>query len=608
MCGIIGFTGAREAAPVLLEGLKRLEYRGYDSAGIAVQADGGIRMVKISGVIKNLCEKTNDGADLHGASGIAHTRWATHGAPTDINAHPHLSKDGRFAVIQNGIIENFAALREELREKGYEFLSDTDTEVIPYLLDHYYTGDFKAAVMKTAARLQGSYALGFLCADEPGRLYAVKEGCPLILGLGVGENFFASDVTALVSHTKNMIYLEEGEFAELTPETITVFDRTGMPVKKSVTRVVWNIEAAEKGGYEHFMLKEIMEQPGAVKSTIEPRIKDGRIALDDFDMTPEDFGKFNKILITGCGSAYHAGVVGKYVIESLCRLPVEIDVASELRYREPIVDAHTLLIVISQSGETADTIAALRQCKAMGAYALAVVNVVGSTIAKLADRVLYTHAGPEIAVATTKGYTTQLAMLCLIAVWAAEKLGKVGPERYDELVEAIHEIPSQIQRAIDLNAHVQELAARYHGSGSLFFIGRNIDYAACLEGSLKLKEISYLHSEAYPAGELKHGTIALVDSGRLVVALCCQERLFDKMMSNIEEVKARGATVLGVAMEDSRRIFSEADEALFVPRAEPLFIAAAEIVPLQLFAYYVAKENGCDIDKPRNLAKSVTVE
>ncbi len=526
----------------------------------------------------------------------------------DINAHPHLSKDGRFAVIQNGIIENFAALREELREKGYEFLSDTDTEVIPYLLDHYYTGDFKAAVMKTAARLQGSYALGFLCADEPGRLYAVKEGCPLILGLGVGENFFASDVTALVSHTKNMIYLEEGEFAELTPETITVFDRTGMPVKKSVTRVVWNIEAAEKGGYEHFMLKEIMEQPGAVKSTIEPRIKDGRIALDDFDMTPEDFGKFNKILITGCGSAYHAGVVGKYVIESLCRLPVEIDVASELRYREPIVDAHTLLIVISQSGETADTIAALRQCKAMGAYALAVVNVVGSTIAKLADRVLYTHAGPEIAVATTKGYTTQLAMLCLIAVWAAEKLGKVGPERYDELVEAIHEIPSQIQRAIDLNAHVQELAARYHGSGSLFFIGRNIDYAACLEGSLKLKEISYLHSEAYPAGELKHGTIALVDSGRLVVALCCQERLFDKMMSNIEEVKARGATVLGVAMEDSRRIFSEADEALFVPRAEPLFIAAAEIVPLQLFAYYVAKENGCDIDKPRNLAKSVTVE
>ncbi len=608
MCGIIGFTGAREAAPVLLEGLKRLEYRGYDSAGIAVQADGRIDMVKISGVIKNLCEKTRDGADLHGVSGIAHTRWATHGAPTDVNAHPHLSKDGRFAVIQNGIIENFAALREELRERGYDFLSDTDTEVIPYLLDLYYTGDFKAAVMKAAARLQGSYALGFLCADEPGKLYAVKEGCPLILGLGVGENYFASDVTALVSHTKNMIYLEEGEFAELTPEAVTVFDRTGAPVKKSVTRVVWNIEAAEKGGFEHYMLKEIMEQPNAVKSTVEPRIRDGRIVLDGFDMTTEDFGKFHKILITGCGSAYHAGVVGKYMIESLCRLPVEIDVASELRYREPIVDAHTLLLVISQSGETADTIAALRRCKAMGAYVLAVVNVVGSTIAKLADHVLYTHAGPEIAVATTKGYTTQLAALCLIAVWAAEKLGRVGPERYAALVEAVREIPSQIQRAIDLNAHVSELAVRYHANDSLFFIGRNIDYAACLEGSLKLKEISYLHSEAYPAGELKHGTIALVDSGRLVVALCCQERLFDKMMSNIEEVKARGATVLGVAMEGSGRIFSAADEALFVPRAEPLFVAAAEIVPLQLFAYYVAKENGCDIDKPRNLAKSVTVE
>jgi len=608
MCGIIGFTGTREAAPVLLEGLKRLEYRGYDSAGIAVQTDGKINMVKISGVIKNLCEKTHDGADLHGDSGIAHTRWATHGAPTDINAHPHLSKDGRFAVIQNGIIENFVVLREELKEKGYEFLSDTDTEVIPYLLDMYYDGDFKAAVMKTAARLQGSYALGFLCADEPGKLYVIKEGCPMILGLGVGENYFASDVTALVSHTRNMIYLEEGEFAEITPESVTVFDRTGEPVKKSVTRVVWNIEAAEKGGYEHFMLKEIMEQPNAVKSTVEPRIKDGRIVLDDFDMTPEEFGKFRKILITGCGSAYHAGVVGKYIMESLCRLPVEIDIASELRYRDPIVDEHTLLIVISQSGETADTIAAVRQCKSLGAHVLAVVNVVGSTIAKLADHVLYTYAGPEIAVATTKGYTTQVAALCLIAVWAAEKLGRIGGERYDELVKAVREIPSQIQRAIDLNTDVEELAARYHTNEALFFIGRNIDYAVALEGSLKLKEISYLHSEAYAAGELKHGTIALIDKGRLVVALCCQERLFGKMMSNIEEVKARGATVLGVAMEGDRRIFSEADDVLTVPQTEPLFAAAAEIVPLQLFAYYVAKENGCDIDKPRNLAKSVTVE
>lgn len=608
MCGIVGFTGTREAAPILLDGIKRLEYRGYDSAGIAVQDGGKINMVKASGVIKHLCEKTNDGADLHGVCGISHTRWATHGAPNDVNAHPHLSNDGKFAVIQNGIIENFAVLREELTAKGYVFLSDTDTEVIPHLLDMYYTGDFKTAVMKTVARLEGSYSLGFLCADEPGKLYAVKEYCPLILGVGVGENFFASDVTALVSHTKNVIYMEDGEFAELTPEKIAVYDRTGAPVQKTVSRVVWDIEAAEKGGYDHFMLKEIMEQPNAVKSTLEPRIRDGRIVLDDFDMTPEAFGKFNKILITGCGSAYHAGVVGKYVIEALCRVPVEVDIASELRYRQPMVDDRTLLIVISQSGETADTIAALRECKAMGARVLAIVNVVGSSIAKLADNVLYTHAGPEIAVATTKGYTTQVAALYLVAVWAAEKVGRIDQARYDALVAAIRAIPSQIQRAIDLNPHIPGLATRYHRNGSLFFIGRNLDYATCLEGSLKMKEISYIHSEAYAAGELKHGTIALIDEGRLVVALCCQERLFDKMVSNIEEVKARGATVMGVVMEGNRRIVSDADDVLYVPRAEPLFVSAAETVPLQLLAYYVARENGCDIDKPRNLAKSVTVE
>lgn len=608
MCGIVGFTGAREAAPILLEGIKRLEYRGYDSAGIAVQADGRINMVKCSGMIKNLCEKINGGADLHGVCGIAHTRWATHGAPTDVNAHPHLSADGKFAIIHNGIIENFAVLREELKAKGYVFKSETDTEVVAHLLDMYYAGDLKTAVMKTVARLEGSYSLGILCAPEPGRLFAVKEYSPLVLGLGVGENFFASDVTALVSHTKNVIYLEDGEIAEITPEKVTVFDSTGAPVAKAVSRVIWDIEAAEKGGFDHFMLKEIMEQPRAVKSTIEPRIRDGRILLDDFDMTPEEFGKFNKILITGCGSAYHAGVVGKYVIEAMCRIPVEVDIASELRYRDPLVDDHTLLIVISQSGETADTIAALRECKAMGARVLSVVNVVGSTIAKLADNVLYTHAGPEIAVATTKGYTTQVAALDLFAVWAAEKLGRIDEKRYAELVGAIRAIPSQIQRAIDLNPHIPELAKRYHANSSLFFIGRNIDYATCLEGSLKLKEISYIHSEAYAAGELKHGTIALIDRGRLVVALCCQERLFDKMISNIEEVKARGAKVLGVAMEGNRRIIPDSDDALFVPRAEPLFVAAAEAVPLQLFAYYVAKENGCDIDKPRNLAKSVTVE
>ena len=608
MCGIVGFSGAREAAPILLEDLKKLEYRGYDSAGIAAQADGGIQMVKASGMIKNLCAKTHDGADIHGVCGIAHTRWATHGAPTDANAHPHLSADGRFAVIHNGIIENYTVLREELKAKGYVFLSETDTEVIAHLLCMYYGGDLKTAVMKTVARLEGSYSLGILCADQPGRLFAVKECSPLILGIGVGENYFASDVTAMVSHTKNVIYMEDGEFAEITPEKITVYDRTGATVTKQVSHIVWDIEAAEKGGYDHFMLKEIMEQPRAVKSTIEPRIRDGRIVPDDFDMTPEEFARFNKIMITGCGSAYHAGFVGKYIIESLCRLPVEVDIASELRYREPMADERTLLIVISQSGETADTIAALRECKALGAHVLAIVNVVGSTIAKLADNVLYTHAGPEIAVATTKGYTTQLAALNLFAVWAADKLGRIDEKRYAQLVDAMRAIPSQIQRAIDLNPNIYELARRYHDNNSLFFIGRNIDYAACLEGSLKLKEISYIHSEAYAAGELKHGTIALIDKGRLVIALCCQERLFDKMMSNIEEVKARGAKVLGVATEGSRRIFSEADDVISVPAAEPLFVAAAEAVPLQLFAYYVARENGCDIDKPRNLAKSVTVE
>lgn len=608
MCGIVGFSGLREAAPILLEGLKRLEYRGYDSAGIAVQNAGRIDMAKASGSIKNLCKKTNDCADMHGVCGIAHTRWATHGAPTDQNAHPHMSGDGKFAVIHNGIIENFSDLREELKAKGYIFASETDSEVIAHLMDLYYTGDLKTAVMKTVSRLEGSYSLGIICAEEPGRLFAVKECSPLVLGVGVGENFFASDVTALIAHTKNVIYMDDGEFAEITKEKITVYDSTGVPVKKSVARVVWDIEAAEKGGFDHFMLKEIMEQPRAVKSTVEPRIRDGRIVLDDFDMTPDELKKINKILITGCGSAYHAGVVGKYIIESLCRMPVEVDIASELRYRNPIVNENTLVIVISQSGETADTIAALRECRALGARVLAVVNVVGSTIAKLADHVLYTHAGPEIAVATTKGYTTQVAALDLIAVWAAEKLGKIDEKKYAVLIDAIRAIPAQIQRAIDLNANIPALAKRYHQNESLFFIGRNIDYATCLEGSLKLKEISYIHSEAYAAGELKHGTIALIDRERLVVALCCQERLLDKMVSNIEEVKARGARVLGVAMEGNRRIVSDADDVIFVPRAEPLFVAAPEAVPLQLFAYYVAKENGCDIDKPRNLAKSVTVE
>ncbi|NLV51070.1 MAG: glutamine--fructose-6-phosphate transaminase (isomerizing) [Clostridiales bacterium] len=607
MCGIIGFTGERSAVPILLDGLKRLEYRGYDSAGVAVFNDGKICMSKAAGQLSNLREKIRDSANLTGNSGIGHTRWATHGAPTETNAHPHISNNGKFSIVHNGIIENYESLREELKEKGFDFYSQTDTEVIVHLLEYYYgfNGDFKAAIMKTASRLAGSYALGIICTDAPGKIFAIRESSPLIIGVGAGENYFASDVTALVENTRNVIYLEDGEFAELTPCGVTVYDCIGRKVDKTVTRVAWDVEAAEKGGYEHFMLKEIMEQPRALKSTIEPRVKQGRVEFEGLEL---DLSRVRKIIITACGSAYYAGCVGRYVIEELCRLPVEVELASELRYRNPIADEHTLLIAISQSGETADTIGAIKECRSRGASVLAIVNVVGSTIAKLADNVIYTWAGPEIAVATTKGYTTQLAVLDLFALYAADELGRIGAERYRQLLGQIMKLPMLVQRALDFSSNIPALAGRYHKNRTVFFIGRNIDCAVGLEGSLKLKEISYLHSEAYPAGELKHGTIALIDPDRLVVALACHEALLDKMTGNIQEVKARGATVLAVAQEGTKKIVAEADDVIFVPRAEPLFIAAVEIVPLQLFAYYIARNNGCDIDKPKNLAKSVTVE
>ena len=519
-----------------------------------------------------------------------------------------MSNDNKFAVVHNGIIENYAQLREELKGKGFQFKSETDTEVIVHLMDMYYEGDLKKAVLKTISRLEGAYALGILCSEEGGRIVAARQSAPLIVGVGIGENYFASDVTALVAHTKNVIYMEDGEIADITPENITIYDTTGKVLEKTVTRIAWDIAAAEKGGYEHFMLKEIMEQPHAIKSTIEPRIKDGEIVLDDFSLSDEDLKQINKIMITACGSAFYAGSVGKYVIEELCRIPVEADLASELRYRNPLVDEHTLLVVVSQSGETADTIAAMKECKARGARVLAIVNVVGSTIAKLADDVVYTWAGPEIAVATTKGYTTQVAVMDMLAVYLARRLGRLDDAQNKELVDAILQFPSLIQRSIDLNPNLPSLAEKYHSHNDVFFIGRNLDYAASMEGSLKLKEISYLHSEAYAAGELKHGTIALIEKGRPVVALACYETLFDKMMSNIKEVKARGAQVLAVVLEGNRQIFAEADDVIFVPRTKEIFNTLPEIVPLQLFAYYVAKANGCAIDKPKNLAKSVTVE
>ncbi len=611
MCGIVGYTGTMQAAPILLDGLRKLEYRGYDSAGLAIYDGEAIRMEKASGKIANLTEKTKDGARTPGVLGLGHTRWATHGAPNDVNAHPHLSRDDLFAVVHNGIIENFAPLREELKAAGFQFHSDTDTEVVAHLLAFYYertNGDLKSCIMHTIARLEGSYVLGILCAKQPDRLYAVRENGPLIVGLGVGENYFASDVTALISYTKNIIYLDDGQFAELMTDKVTVFDTLGRAIEPTVTHVNWDIASAEKGGFDHFMLKEIMEQPQALQKTIEPRIKDGRIVLDDFSLTKESLSRFEKVLITACGSAYYAGCLGKYAIEELCRIPVDVDLASELRYRNPLVDEKTLLIVLSQSGETADTIAAIKECKARGATVLSIVNVVNSTIAKLSNHVLYTWAGPEIAVATTKGYTTQVAVLHLLALHFADLLGRVEEERYAALLDQIRQYPALVQRAIDLNPQLPTIAEQYKDEAHIFFLGRYSDYAACLEGSLKLKEISYIHSEAYAAGELKHGTIALIEENRLVIALCCHERLFDKMISNIQEVKARGARVLGIALEGNRDIYKEADEVLLVPRMEPVFNTLAEVIPLQLFSYYVAKAKGCDIDKPKNLAKSVTVE
>lgn len=610
MCGIVGYVGAQQAAPILLEGLQKLEYRGYDSAGIAVLDGSTIELAKACGEIKNLLAKTHDGSDLHGYIGLGHTRWATHGAPTEANAHPHVSNDGKFAIVQNGIIENFMELREMLQAKGFRFHSETDTEVIVHLLDMYYTGDgnLKDTVLKTLGRLEGSYAIGILCADCPEQMFLARNGCPLIIGVGAGENFFASDVTALVSHTKNVVYLDDGELAEVRADGYTVFDCTGKPIEKPVSRVAWDIEAAEKGGYEHFMLKEIMEQPRAIKSTLDPRVKDHRVVFDELKMTDAQLMGFNKIMITACGSAFYAGQAGKYALEKLTHIPVDADLASEFRYRDPIVDEHTLMIIISQSGETADTIAAIREAQSKGAYVLSIVNVVGSTIARISDDVIYTWAGPEIAVATTKGYTTQVSVLYLLALYLGEKRGCLSREVAAKLTDDLMILPQMVQRAIDLNPQIAQLAERYKNNPSLFFIGRNVDYAVCMEGSLKLKEISYLHSEAYAAGELKHGTIALIEENRLVIAVACYEPLFDKTMSNVKEVKARGARVLGVALEGNRAIYSEADDVILVPRMDDLFVVPAEIVPLQLFAYYVAKANGCAIDKPKNLAKSVTVE
>ena len=609
MCGIVGFIGKEQAAPILLDGLSRLEYRGYDSAGLAVyDAEKGLQVVKAKGRLQVLRDLTREGQDVPGLMGVGHTRWATHGAPNDVNSHPQVSQSGRMAVVHNGIIENYAKLKKFLESKGVQFVSETDTEVVAQLLDYYYKGDLLDAVSKVLHRIQGAYALGIVCADEPDKLVAVRKDSPLILGLGQGFTMLASDVTALIRYTREVCYLDDGEMAVLTPDGVKVYNSLVQPVEKETSHVDWEISAAEKGGYEHFMFKEIMEQPKAIRDTISPRLRDGKVVLDDVTITKEELEDLDRLYVIACGSSYHVGMAAKYILERLLRIPVEVTLASEFRYCDPIVTDRTLALVISQSGETIDTLAAMREAKRLGARLLSIVNVVGSTIARESDDVLYTWAGPEIAVATTKGYTTQVAVMDMLAVYLARRLGRLDDAQNKELVDAILQFPSLIQRSIDLNPNLPSLAEKYHSHNDVFFIGRNLDYAASMEGSLKLKEISYLHSEAYAAGELKHGTIALIEKGRPVVALACYETLFDKMMSNIKEVKARGAQVLAVVLEGNRQIFAEADDVIFVPRTKEIFNTLPEIVPLQLFAYYVAKANGCAIDKPKNLAKSVTVE
>ena len=611
MCGIVGYIGEEQAAPLLLQGLEKLEYRGYDSAGVAVYTGEKLEVAKAKGRLKILSDMLDEGKSLRGTIGIGHTRWATHGAPSDINSHPQVSDSGKFAVVHNGIIENYLTLKTFLLDRGVTFVSETDTEVVAQLLEYYYKKyqcDILEAMIRVIHKVEGSYALGVICQDSPDELYAVRKDSPLIVGLGQGENFIASDVPAILAKTREIYRLSDNEIVRLTRSGVTVFNTDRDEVHKEPVHIDWDVSAAEKGGYEHFMFKEIMEQPKAIRDTISPRIRDGKIVLDDITLTREQVESFRRIVIVACGSAYHVGVVAKYALEQLTRIPVEVDVASEFRYRHPIIDDKALVLIISQSGETADTLAAMREAKRLGARTLSIVNVVGSSIANESDDVLYTWAGPEIAVATTKAYSTQLAVVYLLALYLADLLGTISPEKYESYLADLQKLPEQIEAVLQNREHIQYFASRNFNAKDIFFIGRNIDYALSLEGSLKLKEISYIHSEAYAAGELKHGTISLVEDGTLVVALASYLPLFDKTMSNVKEVKARGAYVLGLTVEGKTEIEKETDFVFYLPATNAMMQPSLMVVPLQLFAYYAAAMKGCDIDKPRNLAKSVTVE
>lgn len=610
MCGIVGYIGKRQAAPILLDGLEKLEYRGYDSAGMAVYDGEQINIKKATGRLKVLDELTHGGELLPGTAGIGHTRWATHGEPSDVNAHPHFNADHTIAVVHNGIIENYLKLRKQLTEKGYTFVSETDTEVVAHLLDYYYKkcGNPLEAVTKIMHRVEGSYALGILFSDEPDVVYAVRKDSPLIVGKGKEGNLIASDVPAVLKYTRDVYFIENEEIARLAENNIEFFNVDGETIDKVSKTIEWDINAAEKGGYEHFMLKEMYEQPKTVRDTLNPRIKDGKIVIEELGMSDEEIASIKKIHIVACGSAYHTGVTNKYIFEGLARIPVEVDVASEFRYRDPILEEGTLVVIISQSGETADTLAALRLAKERGIMTLGIVNVVGSSIAREADKVMYTWAGPEIAVATTKAYSAQLIALYLLAIKFAQVRGKITENETAELITDLKKLPDQIEMLLHNKEKIQRFANRYIAAKDVFFIGRGIDYAISLEGSLKLKEISYIHSEAYAAGELKHGTISLIEDGTLVTAVVTQKDLYKKTISNIVEVRTRGAFVLAITNEENTEIEKAADYVIYLPQTSRYFTNSLAIIPLQLFAYYVAVGKGCDVDKPRNLAKSVTVE
>ncbi|MDK2823234.1 MAG: hypothetical protein PWQ67_1455 [Clostridia bacterium] len=607
MCGIVGYIGKKEAAPILMEGLRKLEYRGYDSAGVAVLKHDKLQVVKSEGKLSFLESKLLRNNPT-GNIGIGHTRWATHGRPSDENSHPHTSCSQDFAVVHNGIIENYLELKEWLLEQGHIFSSETDTEVVAHMVEHYYEGDLEKAVKRTLEKIHGSYALGVICKNEPDKIVAARKDSPLVIGIGEGENFIASDIPAILSHTRKCYLINDGEVCVLTPETITISTISGEIINKEVFHVSWDAEAAEKGGYEHFMLKEIHEQPVAFRKTLSGRIVENKVKFEDFKLSLKTVNSWKKVYIVACGTAYHAGLIGKGIFESLLRIPVEVDIASEFRYREPLVDEDTLVIVISQSGETADTLAALREAKNKGASVLAITNVVGSSIAREADFVVYIWAGPEIAVASTKAYTTMLVAEYLLALYLGQLKGVVSEAEAKVIIDALYALPEATIRILSEENKYKEIAEKYKDKKDIFFIGRGFDWAVALEGSLKLKEISYIHAEAYAAGELKHGTLALITDETPVIALCVQKNTYDKTLSNIKEVKARDAEVLAIAIEGDKEVSKYVDDVIEIPDIYNFVAPVLTVIPLQLISYYTAKARGCNVDQPRNLAKSVTVE